>query len=418
MPVTYPSLEWLPVRHQIRQALNCQPLHFKLEPTSIIIGRITMDIFEHQDTLNDIDRNIELGKKLTLVHDTLKTSLPFISHIAATLYDNKTDTLKTFVYSGEEKYPLVHYQAKLSDAPSLLEILHKGRPRVVNNLAIFASNNHEHAKHINKQGFLSSYTMPMYVRGTLFGFLFFNSYELSSFTEEVLRKIDPYGHLISLIIINDLASIQTMMSAVKAARDMAHLHDYETGTHQDRMSHYAQLIAQNVAAKYNLTDEYIENIFVFSVLHDIGKIGLPDSILQKPSRLTDEEFTIMKSHAIKGKQLINQLLDNFELNKMPHIAILRNIAELHHEALDGSGYPYGRKAEDIPIEARITAVADIFDALTSRRPYKQAWTNDDAFAVLKQLSGVKLDPDCVNALIESREEIEKIQRRFSEDIIG
>jgi HD-GYP domain-containing protein (c-di-GMP phosphodiesterase class II) len=98
--------------------------------------------------------------------------------------------------------------------------------------------------------------------------------------------------------------------------------------------------------------------------------------------------------------------------------MLRNIAELHHESLDGSGYPYGRRGEDIPLESRIVAVADIFDALTSRRPYKDAWSNNQAFAVLNSFAGAKLDPDCVAALEQSRAEIEEIQRQFREDPIG
>lgn len=114
--------------------------------------------------------------------------------------------------------------------------------------------------------------------------------------------------------------------------------------------------------------------------------------------MTEDEFSQMQSHTVKGRQLIDQLVENFDPMAMPHIEILRNIAELHHEAMDGSVYPYGNKGGDIPIEARITAVADIFDALTNRRPYKQAWDNDEAFAMLKQLSGAKLDAHCVNAL--------------------
>jgi len=377
-----------------------------------------MAMFDHHDNLAEIDKNIALGKKLSSVHNLLKVHYPFISRIAAALYDPKTDMLKTFVHSSGEDQPLTHYQARLNEASSLMEIMRKGRPRVVNDLSIFDQGQNIHTKQVRKQGYLSSYTMPMYVRGTMFGFLFFNSYEREPFTEEVLRQIDPYGHLIALTIVNDLASIQTLLATVKTARGMAHLHDDETGSHQDRMSRYARLIARRLAVQYNFTDEYIENVFVFAVLHDIGKIGVPNNILLKPGKLTEEEFIHMQSHTVKGRQLIDQLVENFHLGAMPYIDILRNIAELHHEAMDGSGYPYGHKGDEIPIEARITAVADVFDALTSRRPYKEPWSNDEALAMIGQLSGVKLDADCVRALVEGREEMEEIQRQFREDILG
>jgi HD-GYP domain-containing protein (c-di-GMP phosphodiesterase class II) len=112
------------------------------------------------------------------------------------------------------------------------------------------------------------------------------------------------------------------------------------------------------------------------------------------------------------------MLRHFEMVQMQGGDILRNIALFHHESIDGSGYPDGRAGENIPIEARVVAVADVFDALTSRRPYKQAWSNDDAFAMLRKLSGTKLDPNCVDALIQNRDKVEEIQRRFQENIIG
>lgn len=376
-----------------------------------------MQLFDHEDRLTVVDANIELSKKIAFIHRALEAQFPFIARIAAALHDPKSDLIKTFVHSSNAGNPLPHYQAKLAETPSLLQILEKGHPRVVNNLSIFDQSRHEHAKKVNAQGYHSSYTMPMYQHGTLFGFLFFNSLETDVFTENVLQQLDPFGHLIIMTIISDLSFSQTLLASIKTARDIAHVRDDETASHQDRMSRYARLIAQIIADEHGFSDEYIERVFEFAPLHDIGKIGVPDRILLKNDKLTEEEFKLMQSHTVKGRKIIDQLLDNFSLNNMPFIDMLRNIAEFHHEAMDGSGY-HGRKGEDIPIEARIVAVADVFDALTSRRPYKQAWSNDEAFAMLQNLSGSKFDPACVQALIAHRPEIEKIQQQFKENPLG
>jgi len=224
--------------------------------------------------------------------------------------------------------------------------------------------------------------------------------------------------LIALTIISELSTAQTLLATVKTARDMAHLRDEETGAHQDRMSRYARLIARKLAPEYGFSDEYIEDVFIFSPLHDIGKMGVPDQILLKTGRLNEAEYFQMKTHTTKGRQIIDRMVENFELGRVNYVGIMRNIAEFHHEAMDGSGYPMGRKGDEIPIEARIVAVADIFDALTSRRPYKDPWSNDEAFAMLRQWSGIKLDPACVSAFVDSRAEIEEIQRQFAENSFG
>jgi HD-GYP domain-containing protein (c-di-GMP phosphodiesterase class II) len=220
------------------------------------------------------------------------------------------------------------------------------------------------------------------------------------------------------MVIKELISTQTLLAAVKTTGHITHVRDPETGTHLDRMSRYSRLIATELAAQYELDDSYIEHIFMFSPLHDIGKIGIPDNILLKPGKLDADEMTVMRTHAAKGGEIIDDLLNNFGLDNFEYIDVLHNIAVCHHEAINGSGYPAGLKGYAIPLEARIVAVADVFDALTSKRPYKEAWSNQEAIEKLKQLSGELLDQDCVNALLKNMAEVEKIQKLFKESDFG
>ena len=143
---------------------------------------------------------------------------------------------------------------------------------------------------------------------------------------------------------------------------------------------------------------------------------IPDNILLKPGPLSEDERSIMNTHASKGRKMIDDIVENFGFGNLSNIDILRNIAEFHHEAVNGNGYPTGKVSGEIPLEARIIAVADVFDALTSRRPYKEAWSNERAFSMLKQLAGEKLDSDCVYALIENRKKVELIQQQFKESV--
>lgn len=373
---------------------------------------------EYHDVLEELNKHTSLQDKVIAAHKSISEIFPFIVRIAITIYDPDTKILKTYLHSSGGDNPLEHYQASLDDAPSLKAILEKGLPRVVNNLLTFEGGKNEHTKRIGRQGYAASYTLPMFNNGVFFGFIFFNSDKTDVFTENILRQIDVYAHLISLTVINELTSIHTLTAAVKTTSRITHLRDPETGSHLDRMSRYSRLIATILADKYKLDDAYIEHIFMFSPLHDIGKISIPDSILLKPGKLDDEERTIMKTHALKGREMIDELLENFGLKNVEYIDMLRNIAELHHEAINGSGYPSGMKGNEIPIEARIVAVADVFDALTSARPYKEAWSNEKAITTLKNLAGETLDQDCVNALLQNMDQVEKIQQQFIENAYG
>ena len=375
-------------------------------------------MFEYNDSLSALNTDSPLLEKLQRIHDTLLVHFDAVSRIAVALYDPKTDLLKTFIHSSGDDQPLSHYQAFLSEAPSLMEIVKTGKPRVVNDMTVFAGGEHEHTQKIAVQGYGSSYTLPMYMSGHLFGFVFFDSYQKNAMTEELLHFLDVIGHLVSLMVMNEIASVRTLVSTVQAARDMAHLRDTETGAHLDRMSHFSRIIARELAPVHGYNDEFVEHVFLFSPLHDIGKIGIPDSIMLKNGRLTDAEYEIMKTHTIKGRQIIDTILKGFALEGFQHIDMLRNIAEFHHETLDGKGYPQGLSGDEIPIEARIIAVADVFDALTSRRPYKKAWSNEDAFQNLFALADIKLDRQCIEALVNNRAEIEVIQAQFKEEVFA
>jgi len=370
---------------------------------------------EHHDVLGALNSHIPLREKLISTHKTIEEIFPFIVRIAIAIYDPDTNLLKTYVHSSGDDSPLDHYQASLDDAPSLKEMLTKGLPRVINNMLTFENKENEHTKRIGRQGYAASYTLPIFNDGVFFGFIFFNADKKEVFTEDTLRQIDVYAHMISLMVINEITTIRTLTAAVKTTGNITHVRDPETGSHLDRMSRYSRIIATALADKYDLDDTYIEHIFMFSPLHDIGKISIPDNILLKPAKLSAAERKTMQTHARKGREMIDDLLDNFGLENIQYINMLRNIAEFHHETMNGQGYPSGIKGDDIPLEARIVAVADIFDALTSSRPYKEAWSNEKAIQAIKQLAGESLDKDCVDALIQNMDQILIIQKQFNEN---
>jgi HD-GYP domain-containing protein (c-di-GMP phosphodiesterase class II) len=369
-----------------------------------------------KDFFQKLNQNDSITEKIGSIHEAVRKRYPFIDRIAVAIYDPKTDMLKTFSHSSGGENPLSRYQARLSDSRSLSEIYHNRRPRLINNLATFAPADREHSRAIKAQGYRASYTMPMFMTGVFFGFVFFDSRQENSLSPEVVHYLNLFGHLVSLTIINDLMTIKTMLSTVKAARDITAYRDMETGAHLDRMSHYARLIAREMADRHGFDDEFIEYVFLFSPLHDIGKIGVPDQILRKAARLSPEEFNQMKDHTIKGRAIVDAILKDFGLDSFRHIQMMRNITEFHHEHVDGNGYPHGLKGDAIPIEARIISVADIFDALTSERPYKPAWTNEEAFDNLREIAGAQVDSECVEALIKSADEILQIQARFKEEL--
>lgn len=196
----------------------------------------------------------------------------------------------------------------------------------------------------------------------------------------------------------------TRLQVIQRLGRAAEYKDNETGMHVMRMSHFAAVIAR----AYGLDEERVDNLLHAAPMHDIGKIGIPDSIMLKPGKLTEEEFSIMKTHPQIGAEILGD--DDSEL-----IKLAKTVSLTHHEKWDGTGYPNGLKGEEIPIEGRITALADVFDALTSKRPYKEAWSVEDTMAYLKAQSGKQFEPKLVELLELELEHILQIKAQFKDE---
>jgi putative two-component system response regulator len=192
---------------------------------------------------------------------------------------------------------------------------------------------------------------------------------------------------------------ETIFCLAKAAE----YRDPETGAHILRMALYSKHIGRMLG----LSEDQQNLLLQAAPMHDIGKVGTPDMILLKPGKLTPEEFAVMKLHATIGYQILSA-------NSSPMLQVAAQIASTHHEKFDGSGYPNGLKGENIPLFGRIVAVADVFDALTSQRPYKPAWKVEDATRMLQDGIGLHFDPNCVNAFLADFDEVLRIKTQFAD----
>lgn len=207
----------------------------------------------------------------------------------------------------------------------------------------------------------------------------------------------------------DILHVQDV--AVFTLAKVAESRDNETGQHIVRMREYAQRIALELQANSDyashINSQFLADLYRSAPLHDIGKVGIPDAILLKPGRLTDQEMAVMKQHAAIGADILQQAIKQSRVAGF--LVMAERIARHHHERWDGLGYPAGLKEDAIPLAARIVSVADVFDALTSKRPYKDAFPNGKAKAMIVEGAGTQFDAIVVDAFLACYEEIEAIQ---------
>jgi len=276
----------------------------------------------------------------------------------------------------------------------------------------------------------TGYTIPL----GMFVFIFTQAFTLSQRYSSIFNEIELQKQELTqtnLAYKNEIVSRQTLegklrqslqdfensrFALIMGLAKLAEYRDEDTGTHLERMREYVKTLAKELSRteKYKgyITDDYILDIYQSSILHDIGKVGIKDSILLKPGKLTGEEFGVMKTHSNIGGDAIRTV--EMEIHVRSFLTLGREIAYYHHEKWNGKGYPKGLKEEKIPLSARITALADVYDALTSVRPYKKAFSHEKAMQIILEDSGTHFDPDIVQAFVSQEKMFNKI-REYLQD---
>ncbi|MBI3775847.1 MAG: response regulator [Gammaproteobacteria bacterium] len=237
--------------------------------------------------------------------------------------------------------------------------------------------------------------------------------------ENYRAKIEQQNSLLENRVREQVREIsEAQLGAIFAMSKLAESRDPETGEHLERMREYCRILSSHLATtpRYQgvIDTKFIDNIYAASPLHDIGKVGIPDAVLLKPGKLTEVEWVIMRTHTFVGAQTLLQVNREYPGNDLIRTGMA--IAGGHHEKWDGSGYPYGLKGEDIPLVARVLALGDVYDALTSKRCYKDAFTHEASREIIITQSGMHFDPAVTAAFLAKEDEFKKVREFYTDPL--
>lgn len=271
-------------------------------------------------------------------------------------------------------------------------------------------------KLIIKEGIRSNMIIPLSANDTVFAFLFFSSTVTNNFDEHMLQIGKNIAKEIAELIDKTYLSKTMFATITRVFADLVDKKDNETGGHINRMVQYSTALAKELLFHpdplYNVNNSFVNDIENNASIHDIGKVGIPDEILKKPGKLTPEEWAVMKTHSAIGGDIFETLKERLQIFNRNFYQVAENIARYHHERWDGTGYPEGLSNFNIPLEARVVAIADVLDALTSKRVYKAAYSFEESVHIIEESAGSHLDPVLVQLLIEN---LPKFQRIYEEN---
>ncbi|TAH65190.1 MAG: HD domain-containing protein [Anaerolineaceae bacterium] len=398
------------------------PTKKKVIPMVNEISDIFLKIEDLISLIQNMNNNSSFTEILDFINTTFSKIIPYNYIGIALLSDDKTQLSASYGVSDGLVLGLPENLMGLSfelNETSLEELIQSGSSRIINDLEAYAADKPKKTYNqiILNAGIRASITLPLKVSGKPVGIIFFSSMNKNVYHEGHLNFLETLANSIAISFYQTTYIDNIIYSSVLALAKLAEARDSDTGEHLERMKTYSRIIAEtlheNDMYANQVTWEFINNIERYSPLHDIGKVGVADSILQKPGNLTKEEFEEMKKHALYGAEVLRYAEQNMERQGHSLFGLGIEITEGHHEKWDGSGYPYGRKGLEIPLSARIVAIADVFDALTSRRPYKEPFSPEESFKIIEEGKGKHFDPDIVDLVMANKYRLKKAYKNFA-----
>lgn len=360
--------------------------------------------------MEQISLSASFEDSLKNIYETFKDYIPY-TYIGIALYKGGEDgqLVASYGVSGTKHKDLANQLLGLTvkvDETSLGKILEHGTPRMINDYERYFESRKikSYSRILLDNGIRASITVPLKVNQKSLGFIFFSSDTKNVYQPKHIKFLEMVGDAIAVSFEKNIYVDDLLYSSVLALAKLAEARDEDTGAHLTRMKNYAlhltKLMKNHPEFKNQINPQFLIDIEKFSPMHDIGKVGVNDSILLKPGKLTAEEFDSMKYHTIFGANVLREAENNLNQNNRSLFRMGIEIASAHHEKWDGSGYPNGLVGDQIPLAARIVALADVLDALLSVRPYKQAFSFEKACEIIQAGRGVHFDPRIVDVFFE------------------
>jgi len=383
-----------------------------------IISEFVQDIFKEKYFLNKIKEIVSkeyildeiINNLLDLVKDTLNTD-----RIGVAFVDYKKETIiaehGAFNYGKALLGP--GFEIGFKDT-RLTSILETKKPIITKNIRdeLLFRPNSESLQLLDKEGIKSNMIIPLISNGTVLGFLFFSSVKENNYDERTVQLGVKISNEISNILDKTYLTKKMFSTATRTFASLVEKRDNETGNHIIRMTAYSKKIAEaltkDVDCSYRVPESFIKDIANYASIHDIGKIGIPDNILKKPGKLTEEERRVMQTHSTIGGNILKELEQSLKIFNRDFYKTAIDIANYHHERWDGRGYPEGLSGTEIPLAARIVSIADVFDALSSSRVYKDNYGFEESVKIINEGSGTQFDPYLVEVFNELLPQIQRI----------